>query len=80
MGPEGGRNGGMVVAPGTPEEVAAQKKGYTSKYIELLFLSFLWYVKKKTSKQTLTGFLFPFLSSSPLKQRLEYVSFVLQAI
>ena len=33
MGPEGGRNGGMVVATGTPEEVAAQKKGYTSKYI-----------------------------------------------
>ena len=33
MGPEGGRNGGMVVATGTPEEVAAMKKGYTSKYI-----------------------------------------------
>ena len=33
MGPEGGRNGGMVVATGTPEEVAAQKKGYTAKYI-----------------------------------------------
>ena len=33
MGPEGGRNGGMVVATGTPEEVAAQKKGYTARYI-----------------------------------------------
>lgn len=33
MGPEGGRNGGMVVATGTPEEIVAQKKGYTAKYI-----------------------------------------------
>ena len=33
MGPEGGRNGGMVVATGTPEEIAAQKKGYTAKCI-----------------------------------------------
>jgi excinuclease ABC subunit A len=33
MGPGGGRNGGMVVATGTPEEIAAQKKGYTAKYI-----------------------------------------------
>ncbi|MDO4993109.1 MAG: excinuclease ABC subunit UvrA, partial [Prevotellaceae bacterium] len=33
MGPEGGRNGGMVVATGTPEEVAKQMKGYTAKYI-----------------------------------------------
>ena len=33
MGPEGGRNGGMVVATGTPEEIKAIGKGYTAKYL-----------------------------------------------
>ncbi len=34
MGPDGGRNGGCVLAVGTPEEVAQHKQGYTSKYLE----------------------------------------------
>lgn len=34
MGPEGGKGGGMVVATGTPEEVVAQGKGYTAKYLK----------------------------------------------
>ncbi|MBR5530759.1 MAG: excinuclease ABC subunit UvrA [Bacteroidaceae bacterium] len=33
MGPEGGRGGGQVVAVGTPEEVAATEKGYTSLFL-----------------------------------------------
>ena len=33
LGPEGGREGGYVVAVGTPEEVAAQGKGYTAKVL-----------------------------------------------
>ena len=33
LGPEGGEGGGYVVAEGTPEKVAAAKKGYTSKYL-----------------------------------------------
>ena len=33
MGPEGGRNGGTVVATGTPEEIKAIGKGYTAKYL-----------------------------------------------
>ena len=33
IGPEGGRNGGMIVAQGTPEQVAACGKGYTSKFL-----------------------------------------------
>ena len=33
MGPEGGRDGGVVVATGTPEEVAAAGVGYTAPYI-----------------------------------------------
>ena len=35
IGPEGGRRGGEVVVCGTPEEVKASGKGYTSKYINL---------------------------------------------
>lgn len=33
LGPEGGEGGGRVVVAGTPEEVAASRKGYTSIYI-----------------------------------------------
>lgn len=33
MGPEGGRDGGVVVAKGTPEEVAAAGVGYTAPYL-----------------------------------------------
>lgn len=33
MGPEGGRNGGWVVATGTPEAVAKSKKSVTAKFI-----------------------------------------------
>ena len=34
IGPEGGDRGGTVVACGTPEEVAANEKSYTGKYID----------------------------------------------
>ena len=34
LGPEGGANGGKIVAEGTPEEVAKCKKSYTGKYIK----------------------------------------------
>ena len=34
MGLEGGRNGGTVIAAGTPEEVAASGKGYTSRFLQ----------------------------------------------
>lgn len=33
IGPEGGDKGGTIVAEGTPEEVAENKKSYTGKYI-----------------------------------------------
>ncbi len=33
MGPEGGRDGGVVVATGTPEEVASAGVGYTAPYL-----------------------------------------------
>ncbi len=36
MGPEGGAGGGMVVASGTPEEVAANAASFTGRYLQLL--------------------------------------------
>lgn len=33
LGPEGGEEGGYIVAEGTPEEVAASDKSYTAKYL-----------------------------------------------
>ena len=34
IGPEGGKGGGEVVAKGTPEEVAKNKKSYTAKFLK----------------------------------------------
>ena len=34
MGPDGGDRGGTVVACGTPEEVAKNKKSYTGQYVK----------------------------------------------
>jgi excinuclease ABC subunit A len=33
LGPEGGDNGGRVIAEGTPEEVAAMKHSYTGRFL-----------------------------------------------
>jgi len=33
MGPEGGKNGGYVVAEGTPEDVALIKESFTGQYL-----------------------------------------------
>ena len=34
LGPEGGENGGFVVATGTPEEVAKVERSYTGKFLK----------------------------------------------
>jgi excinuclease ABC subunit A len=34
LGPEGGDNGGEVVAIGTPEDVAANTRSYTGKFLK----------------------------------------------
>ena len=34
MGPEGGDRGGMVIATGTPEEVAECPQSYTGRYVK----------------------------------------------
>ncbi|HRQ86958.1 MAG TPA: excinuclease ABC subunit UvrA, partial [Candidatus Saccharibacteria bacterium] len=36
MGPEGGQGGGMVIAAGTPEEVAKNSDSFTGKYLKPL--------------------------------------------
>jgi excinuclease ABC subunit A len=33
LGPEGGNQGGYIVAEGTPEQVAKVKESYTGKYL-----------------------------------------------
>ena len=34
MGPEGGDNGGTIIAVGTPEEIAKNKKSFTGMYLK----------------------------------------------
>ena len=34
VGPEGGDNGGTIIAAGTPEEVAKVEASYTGKYVK----------------------------------------------
>ena len=38
LGPEGGSGGGTVIATGTPEDVAKNKKSYTGKFISEMLL------------------------------------------
>ncbi len=37
LGPEGGDGGGEVIATGTPEDIAANKRSFTGEYLKLLF-------------------------------------------
>ncbi|MCF7861029.1 excinuclease ABC subunit UvrA [Candidatus Woesearchaeota archaeon] len=39
LGPEGGDEGGYIVAEGTPEEIAKEKKSYTGQYIKGLLIN-----------------------------------------
>ena len=34
LGPEGGSGGGNIIAEGTPEDVAKNKKSYTGQYLK----------------------------------------------
>jgi excinuclease ABC subunit A len=34
LGPDGGNNGGQILAEGTPEQVSDNKKSYTGKYLK----------------------------------------------
>jgi excinuclease ABC subunit A len=37
LGPEGGFNGGEILAEGSPEEIARSARSYTGKYLKQLF-------------------------------------------
>ena len=37
LGPEGGNNGGEIIATGSPREVAKNKKSYTGQYLKAIF-------------------------------------------
>ncbi len=39
LGPDGGKNGGYIVAEGTPEELAKNKKSYTGQYLAKIIKS-----------------------------------------
>lgn len=41
MGPDGGRNGGMVVAFGTPEQVAGTEGSLTGKFLSQVLYEFV---------------------------------------
>ena len=38
LGPDGGDQGGKVIATGTPEEVSENEKSYTGKYLKRVLL------------------------------------------
>jgi len=38
MGPEGGEEGGMVIAAGTPEEVAGERASHTGEFLRDLLV------------------------------------------
>lgn len=48
LGPEGGDKGGWVIAKGTPEEVAANKKSYTGQFLQKILNK----VKSKKSRRS----------------------------
>jgi excinuclease ABC subunit A len=48
MGPEGGDKGGTVIACGTPEEIAKNKKSYTGIYVKKMLEKAKEYKKKKS--------------------------------
>ncbi|MCA0984645.1 excinuclease ABC subunit UvrA [Halobacillus yeomjeoni] len=56
LGPEGGENGGQIIACGTPEEVAEESRSYTGKYLKpVLERDRKRMEKKLQSKQKVTN-------------------------
>jgi len=39
LGPEGGKLGGLIVAQGTPEQIANDKKSYTGQFLRHVLVS-----------------------------------------
>ena len=49
MGPEGGVNGGRIIAEGTPEKVSTAKDSYTGKFIREIIDNVTMKLMKKTA-------------------------------
>jgi len=50
LGPDGGINGGELVASGTPEEVAAEPRSYTGQFLAPILAAASAAPKKKRAK------------------------------
>jgi excinuclease ABC subunit A len=55
LGPEGGDNGGYVIAQGTPEEVAENAQSYTGHFLKRLFTEEAEHVDAQQSSQVVAG-------------------------
>ncbi len=51
LGPEGGDEGGRVVAQGTPEEVAENEQSYTGHFLKRLFIEASAHARAQQSSQ-----------------------------
>jgi excinuclease ABC subunit A len=52
LGPEGGDDGGKIVAEGTPEQLAAHKKSYTGQHLKRELDSWNRYMGKQKLPET----------------------------
>jgi excinuclease ABC subunit A len=50
LGPDGGINGGELVASGTPEEVAAEPRSYTGQFLAPILAAAAAPARKKRAK------------------------------
>jgi len=66
MGPEGGSRGGLIVAEGTPEEVAANPDSYTGEFLKPLLKGRAVAASKSTRRRTSAA---PVNNKQPAKKR-----------
>jgi len=55
LGPEGGNDGGFVIAYGTPEEIARSQVSWTGKYLRRILDGYNEYGETENGKQNLVG-------------------------
>ena len=58
LGPEGGDKGGEVLVTGTPEQVAANKRSYTGKYLAVVLQRFAPAVQRTKKSKITNGVIF----------------------
>jgi excinuclease ABC subunit A len=55
LGPEGGDNGGRVLAEGAPEEVAENEQSYTGHFLKRMFREEAEHARAQRSSQVVAG-------------------------